>query len=106
LQERVAQHQLPSAIATYSQGLPVSFQQLAVTPDGIVMGKRSLPWQDFDSATVSQSRTRKHIYTFIEIKQKGQQKPWAMLDQTTFPNMALFFALLDYIQNPAQLDDT
>lgn len=105
LQEQVVQHQLPSAIATYHQGLPVYFKRLAVTSDGLVMGKQYLSWQDFDSATVIQSRTRKHIHTFIEIKQKEQQKTWALLDQKTFPNTALFFALLDYIQSSAKHDD-
>lgn len=104
LQEQMVREQLPSVIATYHQGQPVSFQQLAVTLNGIVMGKQYLSWQEFDAATVIQSRTRKHIHTFIEIKQKGQQKTWARLDQKTFPNMALFFALLDYIQNLAQRD--
>ena len=99
LQEQLVQHQLPQAIATYNQGLSISFQHLAVTSSGIVMGKRHLSWQDFDSATVLQTRTRKYIHIFIEIKQKGQQRFWARLDQKTFPNVALFFALLDSIQN-------
>lgn len=97
LQEQVVQHQLPEAIATYSQGLPVSFKHLTVTSDGIIMGKRHLAWQELDSATVIQTRTRKYVHIFIEIKQKDQQKPWALLDQKTFPNMPLFFALLDHI---------
>jgi hypothetical protein len=99
LQEQVVQHQLLAAIAAYTQGLPITFQNLGITSSGIVIGKRRhLSWQELDSATVTQTRTRKSIHTFIEIRQKNQQKPWALLDQTTFPNMPLFFALLDYIQ--------
>ncbi|NEQ26776.1 MAG: hypothetical protein F6K28_48665 [Microcoleus sp. SIO2G3] len=102
LQEQIAQQQLPEAIATYNQGQSVSFKQLAISPDGISMGKQHLIWQDFDSAAVIQSRTRKHLHVFIEIKQKGQQKPWALLNQATFPNLSLFFALLSHIQNSTQ----
>lgn len=106
LQEQMVREQLPNAIATYRQGLPIDFKHLAVAPDGLVMGKKHLSWYEFDSATVIQSRTRKYIHTFIEIKQKGQQQFWARLDQKTFPNMALFFALLDRIQNLEKRDDT
>jgi hypothetical protein len=105
LQEQIAQHQLPEAIATYKQGLPVSFKQLTVTSDGVAVGKRFLPWTEFDSAMVLQTRTRKYLHTFIEIKQKNQQNAWALLDQKTFPNVSLFFALLDYIKTPITYDD-
>jgi hypothetical protein len=102
LQEQVAQQQLPEAIATYSQGRPVRFKDLTITPDGICMGKQYLSWQDFDAATVIQTQTRRHIHVLIEIKQKDQQKPWALLDQATFPNVSLFFALLNHVQNSTQ----
>jgi hypothetical protein len=105
LQEQVVQHQLPNAIDTYHRGLLVFFKPLAVADSGLVMGKQHLSWQEFDGAAVIQSRTRKTIHTFVEIKQKGQKKPWALLDQKTFPNLSLFFALLDYIQGLAKCDD-
>ncbi|MBE9180619.1 hypothetical protein IQ268_18820 [Oculatella sp. LEGE 06141] len=105
LQEQVAQQQLPEAIATYNRGLPISFKQLAISPDGMSRGRQHLSWQDFDGATVIQSRTRKHVHVFLEIKQKGQQKPWALLDQATFPNLSLFFALLNHIQVSTRPDD-
>lgn len=99
LQEQVVQHQLPEAIAAYNQGLPITFQDLVVTSSGLVIGKRRhLSWQELDVATVTQTRTRKSIHTHVEIRQKNHQKPWALLDQSTFPNMQLFFALLDHIQ--------
>lgn len=99
LQQQITQQQLPEAIAAYNQGSAVTFNHLTVASSGIVVGKRHLSWQEFDSATVTQTRTRKHIHMFIEIKQKESQKSWVLLDQKTFPNMSLFFALLDYIQS-------
>lgn len=101
LQEQVVQHQLPAAIVTYQQGLPIKFNQLAVTSTGVTADKQHLSWNEFKSAEIIQSRTRKHIHVFIAIHQIHQQHPWMLFDQKTFPNMALFFALIDYIQRSA-----
>jgi hypothetical protein len=105
LQEQVVQHQLPAAIATYNQGLPITFNRLVVTSSGITVGKQSLSWQEFESVEVIQTRTRKYIHVFVVIHQTHQQKPWALLDQKTFPNIALFFALIDYVQSSAKRSD-
>lgn len=94
LEEQLLQLQLPATIAAYLQGTPIVFGNLTLTQAGLSAGKRTLLWSEFDSADVQRQ------YKSVEfiIRQKGSQKNWFTAPRDTFPNLALFFALVNSIR--------
>ena len=93
LEEQIIQLQLPELIADYQQGNAIKFGQLTLTQEGLLAGKRLLPWSEFESANVK--RRYKTVDFFI--CQKGSQKDWFYSPRDIFPNLALFFALINFI---------
>ena len=93
LEEQLIQLQLPALIANYQQGNAIEFGQLTLTQEGLLAGKRMLPWSDFDSANVQ--RRYKTVDFFIS--QKGSKKDWYYSPRDIFPNLALFLTFINYI---------
>lgn len=93
LEEQIIQLQLPGLIADYQQGNAIKFGQLTLSQKGLLTGKRLLAWSDFESANV---KRRSNTVDFF-ICQKGSQKDWFYSPRDIFPNLALFFALINYI---------
>ena len=94
LEEQIVQHQLPSTIAQYQQGTPIQFNNLQVTQSGLTLGKKTLPWSEFESAEIKRSGS----IVSLNIRQKGNTKDWGSQPRDTFPNLALFFAIVNHIQ--------
>jgi hypothetical protein len=93
LEEQLVQHQLPAMIANYQQGNAIEFGRLTLTQAGLAAGKRRLPWSEFELADVQ--RRSQSVAFFI--RQKGNQQDWFYSPRDDFPNLALFFALVNYI---------
>ena len=93
LEEQIIQIKLPALIANYQQGNALEFGQLTLTQEGLLAGKRMLPWSDFDSANVQ--RRYKTVDFFIS--QKGSKKDWYYSPRDIFPNLALFLTFINYI---------
>ena len=93
LEEQLIKIQLPALIANYQQGNAVEFGQLTLTQEGLVAGKRMLPWSEFESANVKRSYKTVGFYIY----QKGSKNEWYYSSRDYFPNLALFFAFIDYI---------
>jgi hypothetical protein len=94
LEEQIVRHQLPAAIAMYQQGNPIGFGNLHVAQAGLSMGKKLLPWSEFESAEIQ----RMSNTVYLTIRQKGNKKEWGLQSRDTFPNLALFLAMVNYIQ--------
>ncbi len=93
IEEQIIQIKLPALIANYRQGNAIEFGQLTLTQEGLLAGKRMLPWSEFESVDVK--RSYKSVYLFIY--QKGSKKEWCCFSRDYFPNLALFFAFINYI---------
>lgn len=93
LEEQLIQLQLPALIANYQQGYAIEFGQLTLNQEGLLVGKRMLPWSEFESAEV---KRRSNTVDFF-IRQKGSQKDWYYSPRDIFPNLALFFAFINYL---------
>lgn len=93
IEEQFVGLHLPAAIAAYQEGTAIEFGSLKVTQAGLVAGKRTLPWADFATVDVQ----RNAGFVGVVIRQKGSQKEWFTAARDTFPNLALFFALVNYL---------
>jgi hypothetical protein len=93
LEEQLIQLHLPALIANYQQGNAIEFGQLTLTQEGLLAGKRRLPWSEFESANVQ----RRYKTVDLFIRQKGSQKDWFYSPRDIFPNLALFLAFINYI---------
>jgi hypothetical protein len=60
----VIQTQLPKAIARFNAGQPVSFGPLAMSPAGIAIGDRSLPWSEVEGVRTVQG--------IVSVKKSGK----------------------------------
>jgi hypothetical protein len=91
LEEQLIQFQLPAIIANYQQGDAIEFGRLILTQEGLLAGSRILPWSEFDSADIQ--RRYKTVDFFI--RQKGNKNDWFYSPRDHFPNLGLFFALVN-----------
>ncbi|HEY9603874.1 MAG TPA: DUF6585 family protein [Allocoleopsis sp.] len=93
LEEQFIQIQLPALIANYQQGNAIKFGQLTITQEGLLAGKRVLPWSEFKSVDVKRS----YNSVLLLIYQKNSKKEWCCFSRDYFPNLALFFAFINYM---------
>lgn len=93
LEEQLVQAQLPAVIDAYKQGTPIAFDRLTLTQAGLAAGKRVLPWSEFESADIQ----RKANSVEFVIRQKDSKQDWFSAPRDAFPNLALFFACVNYI---------
>ncbi|MEB3339105.1 MAG: DUF6585 family protein [Leptolyngbyaceae bacterium] len=94
LEDQIVKFQLPGAISTYQQGSPITFNLLQVTQAGLSMGKKMLPWSEFGTAEIQ--RVSNTVY--LTIRQKDSNKEWGRQPRGSFPNLALFFEIVKYVQ--------
>ncbi len=96
LEQQFVEYRFPGAIAAYQQGTPIEFAELQLTQSGLVFGKKTLPWAEVNSVDIY-----KQTSVFVRVLQNPDKKEWFAKNRDYFPNMALFFALVDAIQrNP------
>ncbi len=93
LEEQIIQIQLPALIANYQQGNVIEFGQITVTQEGLLTRKRMLPWSEFESVDVKRSYNLVNLLIY----QKSSKKEWCCFSRDYFPNLALFFAFINYI---------
>lgn len=93
LEEQFVTHRLPVVLAAYQQGTPIDFAELRVTQSALIFGKKTLPWSEIDSIDIYKSQL-----VFVRVLQKPDKKEWFAKSRDYFPNMALFFALINAIQ--------
>lgn len=94
LEEQLVQQRLPGAIARFQAGDTLSFGNLQLSQSGLSIGKKTLPWPEFGSVEVKRSANM----VGLVIHQKAGNQEWGYQARDTFPNLALFFALVSYIQ--------
>lgn len=94
LEEKLVEQQLPDAIATYKEGNSINFNNLQVSQAGLSTGKKTLAWSELESADIQRSANS----VYLKIRQKGNSSDWAAQPRDTFPNLGLFFALMNYAQ--------
>jgi hypothetical protein len=90
IQQEVTRRQLGRAITAFNAGQPVQFGPLTVTQEGIVYGRKTLPWSQFAGAAISQRG-------YFVVRAQGQATNWARVDMVKMPNMFTFVALVNQI---------
>jgi hypothetical protein len=95
LEQQIIRQQLPDLIALYQQGNSIVFDNIQVSQAGLMGGKRTLPWSKFGTADIQ----RLHKSVYLMIFSKDSSKEWVfIMRRNTFPNIALFLALVNYAQ--------
>lgn len=92
LEQQFVRQKWPDAIALYQQGNSIIFDNLQISQVGLTAGKRTLPWSEFGTTDIQ--RSGKLVY--LMIFQKDNKKEWGSVRRNTFPNIALFLALVNY----------
>jgi len=88
IKEQVVPLQLPAAITAYQGEQTLTFGQVQVSQQGIVVDTRRLPWSQVKSVSLQGDR--------LVIYDITQRKPWYKLKARHIPNLFLLFALADY----------
>ncbi len=94
LEEQTIRQQLPDLITLYQQGHSITFNKLQVSQAGLTTGKRTLPWSEFGTVDIQ----RRYKYVDLIIFPKDGTKEWTNFSRDHFPNISMFFALVNYVQ--------
>lgn len=103
LQERVTAYQLPYAIATFNQGMPLEFGSLHLHQEGLSLGKKMLSWSELEQIELVPSRWGSYLSINSRDSYKGGKlRNWAWMSLGIVPNLQLFLTLIRQIY-PAAL---
>ncbi len=86
IEQQVARKQLPQVLASYSAGIPISFNDLTVTQQGLSLdhGRKTLPWSEVSTIKISSN----HV---LSIGKQG--KFWDWYSNGNMPNALTFLEL-------------
>lgn len=91
LEQQFVRQKWSDALALYQQGNSIVFDNIQISQAGLATGKRLLPWSEFGTTDIQ--RIGKFVYLMIFLKDK---KEWVSVRRNSFPNIALFLALVNY----------
>lgn len=101
-QERVTAYQLPYAIATFNQGVPIEFGSLQLHREGLSLGKKTLSWSELEKIELVPSRWGPCLsIDFKDGHREGKLRNWAWMNLGIVPNLQLFLTLIRQIQPTA-----
>jgi hypothetical protein len=87
--------QLQQHLADLDKGASISFDKLSLSAEGLMLRNKQLAWQDFSHAEIKRSKIGKRVTHWLEIYQKDQSDVWALFQRNKFPNLFLFFTLVE-----------
>ena len=82
IEREVVQRQLPGALSALASGVPVHFDKLAISRDGLAYGKHQLPWAEVEELKVEGGH--------VTIRKAGKFFKWADLRVGDVPNFGVF----------------
>lgn len=89
IQRHIIQHQLPLMLAQFHRGQIIDFGPIKLDQIGITAGKKSMLWQEVESLRIQMG--------MINIRQRGQRRPWARVAAAKTANAFLLAVLVDQI---------
>ncbi|MBE9070350.1 hypothetical protein IQ260_27275 [Leptolyngbya cf. ectocarpi LEGE 11479] len=92
--------QLQQHLTDLDNGASISFDRLNLSAKGLALPNQTLDWQDFGHAEIKRSKIGKRVTHRLEIYQKDQSRLWATFERNQFPNLFLFFNLVERIRQP------
>ena len=87
-QQELEYRQVPS-IAAYRAGLSVAFGPLKISPRGVVINNRTLPWNEIAGIGIGESE--------VMVKRKGNPPPWDVLPLWRIAAASSLKELINYI---------
>ncbi|MEM7062170.1 MAG: DUF6585 family protein [Cyanobacteria bacterium P01_B01_bin.77] len=97
IQEGILATQLQQHLIDLENGASIPFDRLSLSAEGLAFRKKKLDWQDFSHAEIKRNRVGKSVTHWLEIYQKGQSRVWKNFERNRFPNLFLFFNLVDHL---------
>ena len=91
LEVETAPYILPGVLSTYQMSQSVVFGPLAVTPEGLRYGAKTLPWTEMESININEYHGQ------IVIKKRGNLLVWASIGLGNLPNIEVFRMLIQHI---------
>ncbi|MEU2072739.1 DUF6585 family protein [Streptomyces sp. NPDC013489] len=78
---------VPRDAARLEAGERIDFGLVGIDLSGIAQGGRSIGWQEVERVDVRQGN--------VEVRRRGDRRPWTTLPAPGFPNLAVFLTLAD-----------
>ncbi|HTK06767.1 MAG TPA: DUF6585 family protein [Ktedonobacteraceae bacterium] len=90
--QEVTRYLLPRAMAAYTRGETVLFDEIALSERGVMLreGRRKLSWSEFARLTINEKQ--------LEWYTHGDLQPWAILPLGAVPNVEIVRRLVAYAQ--------
>jgi hypothetical protein len=89
VEEQTLKFMLPPAIEAFQGGAVIGFGDANVSREGLQVGRKSLPWDLFESAEVSKGR-------LIVYDSSNGKKRFGRVDVSKVPNVHVLLALAEY----------
>lgn len=89
IQRHIIQRQLPPMLAQFHGGQVIDFGPIKLDQVGITASKKSMLWQEVESLRIQMG--------VINIRQRGQRRPWARVAAAKTANAFLLAVLVDQI---------
>ncbi|MCF4969486.1 DUF6585 family protein [Nostoc sp. CMAA1605] len=83
IQNKILHHQLPVVLSAYQRGENVKFKDITVNQNGLIIEKKSLPWEQIKNIKVVQGQV-------LILKERGD----LLLNIAAIPNIYVFLNLL------------
>jgi hypothetical protein len=80
---------MPTILAQFHRGQMIDFGWIKLDQIGITAGKKSMLWQEVESVRMQRG--------MINIRQRGQHKPWTRIAVAKTANAFLLIVLVDQI---------
>jgi hypothetical protein len=95
IQSEVKQRLLPQLAETYQAGGTVNFgPKLSLSQQGIISGKKTLPWDEVANIEFSKKLKSVRVY------QKGKRRPWLAIIHSKVANYAILQAFVNEVIGP------
>jgi hypothetical protein len=106
LQQQALPFQLNDSIEQLKQGEAISFDSFKMSSSGIHQGKKLLSWDQVDSTEIKSIASHNGSYVAVIIRESGYKdnEYWANRERNWFPNLLLFFTLIQYLKGGTEID--
>ncbi len=101
----IKEHLVPALIseaeAELSRGQAVDFKHLQVSRHGLQTKSELIPWKDVQSVAIEDNKGISHQ---VVVRVSAMKKPLINVPVSSFPNVEVFFQLVDNVKPPTQGD--
>ncbi|MFI6639491.1 DUF6585 family protein [Streptomyces sp. NPDC050504] len=90
LDEAFSRVRVPQDAERLEAGARVEFGLVRISTSGIELGDNRIAWREVERVDVKQGR--------VEVRRRGERKPWLTLPAPGFPNLLVFVTLADALR--------